>query len=95
MEHKPKCEMCKKSEAKYFAHSVSVEYSSLEWLFVCGRCANAGHIKYDFEMSRFFANKHSTIDWMAHLNEKNWFSPRAFFNMFKRLRAAGNYYGGA
>ena len=43
---------------------------------------------YAFCISRFFESKYETVDWLAHLNEKQWFDPKDFLNMMERFRNA-------
>lgn len=59
------------------------------WQFACIDCPDGF---YDFYVKRFFNSPGSTIDCLAHLQEKRWFKPDKFFEFMHRLRANGKCY---
>ena len=63
-----------------------------EWQFICGSCPDEF---YDIQASRFFKSPEATVDWMAHLHEKRWFSPVKFFEFMDSMRTNGGFYGKA
>jgi hypothetical protein len=48
--------------------------------------------EYHLEIDAFFKSPASTVDWLAHLQEKPGFDARAFCEMMHRFRAATNGY---
>ena len=89
---KPICELCGKNEATSFSFFVddSKSYSS-NWKFVC-ECT-ADNERYAILIQRFFSNPSSTVDWMAHMHEKDWMDWNNFMDMMTRFRAATDSYG--
>ena len=53
------------------------------WTFQCEDCPKKS---YYIPAKEFFSSPEETIDWLAHMSEKVWFSPRAFLDMMERLR---------
>ena len=48
---------------------------------------------YHFEIAEFFKSPTSTVDWLAHLHEKDWFDANDFCAMLHRFRKATGSYG--
>ncbi len=86
---KPICEKCRKGVAisfSYFDHAPSGKH----WRFCCS-CTDETE-KYYVKIDSFFSSAASTIDWLAHLHEKDWVDWRDFMNMMDRFRdATGSY----
>jgi hypothetical protein len=61
------------------------------WRF-CGACMNEEGT-YSIEVDRFFRSAPTTVDWIAHLNEKTWMDWRDFADMIDRFRASTQSYG--
>ena len=83
--NKPKCEVCKKEIATSFS-----VLADDRWIFA-SQCV-ADEEKYYVEFERFFSSPASTVDWMAHLQEKRWFDTGSWFQMMRRFRAATKSY---
>jgi len=82
----PICEMCGKEEAISFSWN-----AENGWTF-SGMCY-ADFEEYYVEFKRFFSSPAATVDWIAHLYEKDWFVEVDFLNMMNRFRKATNSYG--
>ena len=52
---------------------------------------DAGH--YEIKIDQFFDSPASTVDWIAHLNEKTWINWKVFADMIDRFREATQSYG--
>ncbi len=87
-----RCDICEKGLDLLSGWFSCPEPNTGEWQFVCVDCPGEA---YDFAVERFFRTPASTVDWMAHLHEKQWFRPRKFFDFIDRLRADGNFYSQA
>jgi hypothetical protein len=63
-----------------------------DWSFVS---LDAEEKSYDYHVaiSDFTKSPEALVDWMAHLNEKSWFSPAKFFSFFERFRDKNALYG--
>jgi hypothetical protein len=61
------------------------------WRF-CGACMN-DEGTYPIEVDRFFHSAPATVDWIAHLHEKNWMDWRDFADMMDRFRESTQSYG--
>lgn len=63
-----------------------------EWSFVS---AAAPEWRGDYSIPVFDVCKspEAFVDWMAHLNEKSWFSSKKFADFFTRLRKENLLYG--
>lgn len=48
---------------------------------------------YNVPVAELLKSPETFVDWMAHLNEKSWFRPKEFFQLFDRLRSENNLYG--
>lgn len=83
------CEICGKSLPLLEGYFSCPDMESGEWQLVCQECPDGF---YDFEAKRFFKSPASTIDWLAHLQEKIWFKPKKFFDFMDRARANGKFY---
>jgi hypothetical protein len=68
----PTCELVKGAPAEHFT------CRNGRWLFVSTEAEELGD-EYHFEIDDFFKSPASTVDWLAHLNEKGWFEPKEFF----------------
>jgi hypothetical protein len=86
------CNLCHKELNLLDGYFSCPDPDKAEWQFVCRACPDG---VYDFSASRFFRSPESTVDWLAHLQEKRWFSPVKFFEFMDRLRANGGFYGKA
>jgi hypothetical protein len=83
----PRCELLPAKPAQYFTCQDG------KWLFVSLE-APEKLTDYHFEIADFFKSPASTIDWLAHLSEKEWFDPHDFLAMIHRFRKATDSYGG-
>jgi len=81
----PSCELCQKEPATSFSCVDG------RWAFV-GSCATNVETYY-VQLNRFFASPASTVDWLAHLNEKKWMDWRSFMDMMRRFRTATDSFG--
>jgi len=61
------------------------------WRF-CGACMYEEGT-YPIEIDRFFHSPPATVDWIAHLHEKNWMDWRDFADMMDRFRHSTQSYG--
>lgn len=59
--------------------------STGEWTIECSRHEDLS--SYDVAGARFFCGGFELVDMLAHLSEKAWFEPQAFFECFVRLRS--------
>ena len=66
--------------------------STGEWSFVSND-AESHNFDYKIELNRIVKSPEALIDWMAHLQEKSWFSSTKFFQFFDRFRRENNLYG--
>ncbi len=82
----PKCEECGSNPATAFHYF----HNSKNWKFCCG-CAEDSTYRVDFD--RFFSSPASTVDWLAHLDEKNWKNWRSFMEMITRFRTETDSFG--
>ena len=76
----PICEQCEDEEA------TSLSYIDERWKF-CGSCTIETE-QYHIQFPRFFKDHTTVVGWMGHMMEKNWFDPKDFCKMMKRLRDA-------
>jgi hypothetical protein len=83
----PMCEILHDKPARHFTHRRG------EWLFVSTEAPEDLN-EYHFEIERFFRSPQATIDWLAHLHEKEWFDANDFCAMMRRFREATGSYGG-
>ena len=84
----PKCEACGKESA--FAFTVLRKGGKYTWRFT-GECTSDVDYYYA-EFYRFFASSAATVDWLAHLSEKEWFNAKDFVQMMWRFRKATESY---
>lgn len=78
----PICEVCNKEPATSFSYFQNRN----KWLF-CGQCTTKEE-DYYIELRRFFNNPSATVDWLAHMQEKNWMNWPDFMDMMHRFRDA-------
>jgi hypothetical protein len=76
----PICEVCGKEPATSFS------WIDGDWKF-CGDCTADSEIYY-VELRLFFHSPAATVDWLAHLAEKDWVDWRLFMDMMTRFREA-------
>jgi len=88
---KPICEMCGEAKAIEFNFFLSTN-GETKCHFACGSLLEPE--MYSITIERFFQSPAHTINWLAHLSEKNWFDPDNFFEMMTRFRQATNSFGG-
>ena len=79
----PRCEVCKSEPATSL--SVICKDGADSWV-LAGACTE-GREQYYVTFDSMFESPAETVDWIAHLSEKTWFSPREFFSVVRRLRA--------
>jgi len=79
------CEVCQKRPATSFSW-----FKRGEWLFTCD-CTSDTETYY-IELRKFFKNNGATIDWLAHMSEKDWMDWNDFMKMMHRFREATNSY---
>lgn len=77
----PMCELLLDKPARHFTHRRG------KWMFVSTE-APEDPDEYHFEIRRFLGTPEATIDWLAHLQEKNWFDANDFCVMMHRFREA-------
>ena len=59
---------------------------------ICGNCTSTSEMYY-IRFDSFFGSYRSTIDWLAHMHEKDWMNWEDFMNMMDRFReATGSYW---
>lgn len=81
------CEVCGKEEATSFSFfSDHGNWENGTWKF-CGGCTSDQE-DYYIEFDRFFKTRGATIDWLAHMHEKNWMNWSNFMDMIHRFRQA-------
>ena len=83
----PICEVCHHEPATSFSWFNKAD----EWKY-CGDCGKETETYY-ISFTRFFRSPAATVDWLAHLSEKNWFKPADFLKMLHRFRAATESFG--
>lgn len=76
------CEMCHDEEATSFS------WIKGDWKF-CGDCTSDTE-SYYIELNRIFSSSESTVDWLAHMHEKNWMDWKKFMDMMHRFREAAD-----
>lgn len=79
MKIKNKCELCDEREIEYIAR----HKDNGLWENICPECCDIDY--YGIEIEDFFASPKETLDWLNHLNGKNWFTAQDFFNCITRL----------
>ncbi|WP_353572496.1 hypothetical protein [Candidatus Albibeggiatoa sp. nov. BB20] len=89
-QNKPICEVCGKSKAISFSYFVTNADSGGNWKFTC-ECTKDDE-DYYILLKDFFSSPASTIDWLAHINEKGWMNWNDFMNMMERFRHATDSY---
>lgn len=63
-----------------------------EWSFISSS-APEGVNEYWIAVEDICKSPEALIDWIAHLNEKTWFSPQKFTDFFSRFREENSLYG--
>ncbi len=81
----PFCEVCLDEPATSFS------WIGKKWTFTgdCTRTTEDYYILFE----QFFKSPEATVDWLAHMNEKQWMDWPDFMNMMDRFRAATNSFG--
>jgi hypothetical protein len=82
----PPCELLPDHSATHFS------FRRGQWFFVSTQAPEDWN-EYSFPINNFFASPASTIDWLAHLSEKDWFNAQDFCSMMHRFRKATDSYG--
>jgi hypothetical protein len=76
----PVCERCNAEPATSFSYFKE----SAKWMFTGACTTDTEHYYIEFE--RFFASPSSTVDWLAHMDEKGWMRWPDFMAMMRRFR---------
>jgi hypothetical protein len=78
----PRCELLGRKKATHFLcrGDKSNGATDCKWLFVSTEAPELFN-DYHFEIDDFLRSPQSTIDWLAHLYEKDWFNPQDFCAM--------------
>ena len=84
----PICEECENEPATAFTVS---SFQNPEWKFT-GDCTSDNDAYY-IDFKRFFHSPDATVDWLAHMNEKNWMNWQDFMAMMHRFRESTKSYG--
>ena len=82
---KPLCEVCRLEPATSFS------FVDKRWVFV-GNCTSDSE-RYYIEFKRLFRSPAATVDWLAHMHEKNWMDWDSFMDMLTRFRQATESFG--
>lgn len=89
--YKPMCEICGKKKASHFTLERPNTSDHLrikregKWRFVCED--EVGYNEYyAVSINRMFESPGETVDWMAHLNEKDYMNWDNFMEMIYRFR---------
>lgn len=91
----PACEVCKENEATAFSYMGGFA-EDRKWKFTCPCATNSNAHRealYSIPIDRFFSSPSATVDWMAHLQEKNWMNCADFMQMIQRFRRATGSFG--
>lgn len=80
---KVQCEVCHNEPATSFSYMRKGEGG--EW--IAGGDCTANSEMYYIEFSRFFESPEETVDWLAHMSEKDWFDAADFCALMGRIRA--------
>jgi len=83
----PRCEILIDEPAEWF-----VAKPGEGWFFLSTKVPDGG-ADYSIEIDRFFSSPASTVDWLAHLSEKDWFDANDFCRMLRRFRQATQSFG--
>lgn len=86
---KPTCEQCDGRTAECFV-ATKVNSGKAEWQFLCMFCSQDHG--YPIEIHRLFHSPASTVDWLAHMDEKGWMQWDNFMEMMGRFREATQSY---
>jgi transcription elongation factor Elf1 len=87
----PKCEVCGKEKAISFSCMTKTASEITDWKF-CGMCT-AESEKYYIKIDNFFSSPGATVDWLAHMHEKNGMDWKNFMAMIIRFReATGSFF---
>lgn len=68
------------------------DHTSGEWSFVSAD-AHEIHGDYPISVDDICKSPEAFVDWIAHLNEKTWFSANKFVAFFTRFRDENDLYG--
>lgn len=77
----PICEECKEGTATSFSFNE-------RWRFTCD-CTSDNEV-YHIRFDHIFDSAPATVDWLAHMHEKNWMDWNDFIEMIYRFRKATN-----
>ncbi len=85
----PQCEICNAEEASSFSCMSANSGKMTDWKF-CGACTSEKEVYY-IPIDGFFASPRSTVDWLAHMHEKDmdW---KSYMDMMRRFREATDSY---
>jgi len=75
------CEACGEEPATSFSYFQDDEC----WKFT-GDCTTQTEMYY-IELETFFKSPPATVDWLAHMHEKDWMNWKDFMGMMHRFRA--------
>lgn len=89
---KPVCEVCGKGEATAFVFIQNpVGSRKGKWKFACNCTTDAE--SYYILIEKIFKSPPATVDWLAHMSEKDWVEWNDFMEMMRRFRGATNSFG--
>jgi len=83
----PVCEFLPQHPATHFLHRGKTN----TWHFVSTEYPESFG-DYHLEIEDFFKSPGNTVDWLAHLAEKDWFDAKDLCKMMRRFREATNSY---
>ena len=82
----PLCEVCGKEQAISFSSMEKKAGRITKWKF-CGMCTSESE-RYYITFDRLFRSPGSTVDWLAHMHEKEGMDWQNFMEMMHRFRGA-------
>ncbi len=85
------CERTRKELPLSDGHFVA-DFGSGEWSFVSAE-APEQHGDYNIPVASIVKSPEALVDWIAHMNEKTWFSPKKFADFFTRFRKENDLFG--
>lgn len=92
-DREPMCEICGEKPAAVFAYlRTGIQKEEWRWKFCCLTCEEEKD-EYTVLIDKFLHSPASTVDWLAHLSEKEWINWNDFMQMTHRFRAATGSYG--
>lgn len=84
----PACEICRQHPATSFSWFRDQDETGRrgEWKFACA-CTSDTELYY-VEFESFFQSEKAQVEWLWHLQEKNWFDSRDWAAMMIRFQQA-------